>query len=274
MDTWQAIDKIRTIRKFTDEPLEPEHLDRILNAGRRAGSSKNTQQWDFVVCTDRAHLVELAEVGPYAAHLAGAAAAVALVVPDPATHDAPYSIMWDLGRAAQNMVLAAWELGIGSVPATVYRQDLARELLPTAETFTALSLVPQRAGPDDVRTLRDRLSHLHPLEHDALAGTTSGVRIDLEAHQVHVDGLPVRLTAKEFALLAHLVRAPHRVVGRAELLLAVWGGKSRPGTRTIDVHVRRLREKVTGSAVVTVRGIGYRFDPTPRIVLHGSGDAR
>jgi nitroreductase len=118
MDTWQAIDKIRTIRKFTDKPLEPEHLDRILNAGRRAGSSKNTQQWDFIVCTDRAHLVALSEGGPYAAHLAGAA-----------THDAPYSIMWDLGRAAQNMVLAAWELGVGSVPATVYRQDLARELL-------------------------------------------------------------------------------------------------------------------------------------------------
>ena len=129
MDTWQAIDTIRTIRKFEERPLQPEHLDRILNAGRRAGSSKNTQLWDFVVCTDRAHLVALAEVGPYAGHLAGAAAAVALVVPDPATHDAPYSIMWDLGRAAQNMVLTAWELGIGSVPATVYRQDLARELL-------------------------------------------------------------------------------------------------------------------------------------------------
>jgi nitroreductase len=129
MDTWQAIDTIRTIRKFTDQPLEPRHLDRILNAGRRAGSSKNTQQWDFVVCTDRAHLAALAEVGPYAAHLAGAAAAVALVVPDPATHEAPYSIMWDLGRAAQNMVLTAWELGIGSVPATVYNQPLARELL-------------------------------------------------------------------------------------------------------------------------------------------------
>ena len=153
-------------------------------------------------------------------------------------------------------------------------RDLARELLPTAETFTALSLVPQRAGPDDVRTLRDRLSHLHPLEHDALAGTTSGVRIDLVAHQVHVDGLPVRLTATEFRLLAHLVRAPHRVVGRAELLDAISGGRPGPGTRTVDAHVRRLREKVTGSAVVTVRGIGYRFDPTPRIVLHGSGDAR
>lgn len=129
MDTWPAIDTTRAIRKFADRPLEPAHLDRILNAGRRSGSSKNTQQWDFIVCTDRAHLAELAGVGPYAGHIAGAAAAVALVVPDPATHDAPYSIMWDLGRAAQNMTLAAWELGIGSVPATVYEQDLARKLL-------------------------------------------------------------------------------------------------------------------------------------------------
>jgi nitroreductase len=129
MDTWQAIDTTRAIRKFQDRPLEPDHLRRILDAGRRSGSSKNQQNWDFIVCTDRGHLGELAAVGPFAAHLAGAAAAIALVVPDPATHDAPYSVMWDLGRAAQNMVLAAWELGIGSVPATVYRQDLVRELL-------------------------------------------------------------------------------------------------------------------------------------------------
>jgi len=75
------------------------------------------------------HLAELAGVGPYAQHLAGAAAAIALVTPDPATADAPLSVMWDLGRAAQNMTLAAWELGIGSVPATVYDQPLAKELL-------------------------------------------------------------------------------------------------------------------------------------------------
>ncbi len=129
METWKAIDGTRAIRKFLDKPLEPEHLRRILNAGRRSGSSKNQQNWDFIVCTDRAHLRQLAEVGAFAGHLAGAAAAIALVVPDPATHDAPYSIMWDLGRAAQNMTLAAWELGIGSVPATVYNQPLARELL-------------------------------------------------------------------------------------------------------------------------------------------------
>jgi nitroreductase len=85
MDTWQAIDTTRAIRKFLDKPLEPEHLRRILDAGRRSGSSKNQQNWDFIVCTDREHLLELSEVGPYAQHLAGAAAAIALVVPDPAT---------------------------------------------------------------------------------------------------------------------------------------------------------------------------------------------
>jgi nitroreductase len=129
MDTWQAIDTTRAIRKFQDRPLEPDHLRRILDAGRRSGSSKNQQNWDFIVCTDREHLGELAAVGPFAAHLAGAAAAIALVTPNPTTHDAPYSVMWDLGRAAQNMTLAAWELGIGSAPATVYEQALARELL-------------------------------------------------------------------------------------------------------------------------------------------------
>jgi nitroreductase len=133
METWQAIDTTRAIRKFDGRPLEPEHLHRILDAGRRSGSSKNTQQWDFIVCTDRQHLAELAQVGDYAAHLAGAAAAIALITPDPHTAEAPYSLMWDLGRAAQNMTLAAWELGIGSVPATVYRQDLIKELLGLPE---------------------------------------------------------------------------------------------------------------------------------------------
>ena len=129
MDTWQAIDTTRAIRKFADRPLDPKHLARILDAGRRSGSSKNQQNWDFIVCTDRSHLTELAAVGPFAQHLAGAAVAVALVTPDPATADAPLSVMWDLGRAAQNMTLAAWELGIGSVPATVYEHDLARRSL-------------------------------------------------------------------------------------------------------------------------------------------------
>jgi nitroreductase len=126
---WEAISMKRAIRSFEDRPLEPAHLERILNAGRRAGSSKNSQRWAFVVCRDRAHLRELSAVGPWAGHLAGAAVGIALVTPDPKTDEAPLSVLFDLGQAAENMMLAAWELGIGSVPATVYDHDLVRRLL-------------------------------------------------------------------------------------------------------------------------------------------------
>jgi nitroreductase len=128
METWQAINGVRVVREFADRPLEREHLRRILNAGRRTGSSKNEQRWVFIAVQDREHLRQLAGVGRYGGHLAGAAAAIALVTPDP-NGPRGKSIMWDLGRAAQNMVLAAWELGIGSAPATVYDHDLAGQLL-------------------------------------------------------------------------------------------------------------------------------------------------
>lgn len=129
LGTWEAIDSVRAVRAFGPRPLELGAVDRILHAGRRAGSSKNLQRWGFIVCRDRGHLADLATLGPWAGHLAGAAVAIALVSPDPMAADAPLSIMWDLGRAAQNMVLAAWEMDIGSVPATVYDHERARELL-------------------------------------------------------------------------------------------------------------------------------------------------
>ena len=129
MDTWQAINSIRVVRKFADRQLAGEHLERILNAGRRAGSSKNEQFWAFVVVQDRDRLRDLVGVGPYAGHLAGAAAGIALVTPDPMRDRHGLSLMWDLGRASQNIVLAAWELGIGSAPATVFNDDVANRLL-------------------------------------------------------------------------------------------------------------------------------------------------
>lgn len=129
MDVWEALRDKRMIRRFADRPLEPDYLTRILDAGRHAGSSKNLQRWDFIAIEDRDELRRLGEVGPFAGHLAGAAAAVALVTPDPRGPDGPLSITWDLGIAAQNMMLAAWGLGIGSCPATVYDQDLARSIL-------------------------------------------------------------------------------------------------------------------------------------------------
>jgi nitroreductase len=126
---WKAVSRKRAIRRFDGRPLQSEHLERILRAGRHSGSSKNLQRWTFIVCHDREHLRELSTLGPFAGHLAGAAVAIALVTPDPNGPDAPASILFDLGQAAQNMMLVAWELGIGSVPATIYEPERARELL-------------------------------------------------------------------------------------------------------------------------------------------------
>jgi len=129
VDTWTAIRSKRMVRRFEDRPLAPDHLHRILDAGRHAASSKNQQRWAFIVVEDRDRLRALSRVGAYAGHVAGAAAAVALVTPDPYGPDQPMSVLWDLGIAAGNMMLAAWELGVGSCPATVYDHDLAREIL-------------------------------------------------------------------------------------------------------------------------------------------------
>jgi len=129
MAVWGAIRTKRMVRRFEPRPLAPEHLTRIVDAGRRAGSSKNQQRWDFLVVEDRDRLRRLSEVGPYAGHLAGAAAAVALVTPDPRAAGASLSLAWDAGLAAENMMLAAWELGVGSCPATVYEQAVARDAL-------------------------------------------------------------------------------------------------------------------------------------------------
>jgi nitroreductase len=125
----EAVRTKRAVREFDGRPLDPGDLERILDAGRRAHSSKNRQRWAFIVIEDRERLRSLATVGRFAGHLAGAAAAVALVTPDPRGPGAPLSVVWDLGGAAAQMMLVAWELGIGSCPATVYEHERAQELL-------------------------------------------------------------------------------------------------------------------------------------------------
>ena len=98
----------------------------ILNAGRRAQSAKNIQPWHFIAIRDKNTLAGLSKLGTYAGHLAGAALAIAIITPDPATR---FSVMFDAGQAAAYMQLAAYDLGIGSCPATIYEPDKARELL-------------------------------------------------------------------------------------------------------------------------------------------------
>ena len=149
---WTAIRTKRMVRRFEPRPLAPEHLTRLLDAGRHAGSSKNQQRWDFVAVEDRETLRRLAAVGPFAEHIGGAAAAIGLVTPDPTVPGASLSIVWDAGLAAQNMLLAAWELGVGGCPATVYEQPVAREILgvPADRWCGYILSFGYPADPDDV----------------------------------------------------------------------------------------------------------------------------
>jgi two-component system, OmpR family, alkaline phosphatase synthesis response regulator PhoP len=87
------------------------------------------------------------------------------------------------------------------------------------------------------------------------------LEVDRLRHVVRYEGQPVHLTAKEFALLVALLEAKGRVLRRQALLEDVWGYSYSEGTRTVDVHVRRLREKIPGlaPAIVTVKSLGYRL---------------
>ncbi len=89
--------------------------------------------------------------------------------------------------------------------------------------------------------------------------------IDIDRHHVRVGSEDVRLTAKEFLLLQYLVEHRGRVLSRDLLLSDVWGYQYTGGTRTVDVHIRRLREKLPtlAEAIVTVKQFGYRLEDRP-----------
>jgi nitroreductase len=121
-----AIRLKRAVRKFQDRPLPDEVIQSILNAGRRSQSSKNEQTWQFIAISDKSILKALSECGTWAGHLAGAALGIAILTPDP---EGKFQIMFDAGQCAAFMQLAAWELEVGSVPASIYEHEKAREIL-------------------------------------------------------------------------------------------------------------------------------------------------
>jgi two-component system phosphate regulon response regulator PhoB len=89
--------------------------------------------------------------------------------------------------------------------------------------------------------------------------------IDIESHEVFVDNNEITLTALEFKLLCQLVDRRGRVQSRDQLLSDVWGYSAEVTTRTVDTHIKRLREKLgsMGKYVQTIRGVGYKFTRTP-----------
>ena len=91
------------------------------------------------------------------------------------------------------------------------------------------------------------------------------LKIDVDSHEVHVDSQLIELTALEFRLLKELVDKRGRVQSRDQLLSEVWGYNAEVTTRTVDTHIKRLREKLgsMGKYVQTIRGVGYKFSRTP-----------
>lgn len=132
MDVQEAIKTKRAVRLFSDTPVPDEVIQQILDLGRRSQSSKNTQPWQVVVVRDRDSLTALSKTGDFAGHLAGAAFAVALI----GEQDSKWN-MFDLGQLSSYLQLAAWELGLGSCIATIFRPDEAKPILgiPADKTF-------------------------------------------------------------------------------------------------------------------------------------------
>ena len=140
---------LRSVRRFSHDPIADAVLYDIIEAARWTGSSKNTQPWHLIVVRERSSLETLARCGPFAGHIAGAQAAVVLVMEDG-------NRRFDEGRLAQNVMLAAWAHGVGSCIGSLYPDANARrakELLgvPSSKyVHTALSL----GYPADERALR------------------------------------------------------------------------------------------------------------------------
>jgi nitroreductase len=129
METWDAVTARRNVREFADREIPEADLDRVLEAGRISPSSQNNQPWDFVLVTDRGLLAELSGVWQGGAHIAHAAAAVAVVVADDEEPRVRERNRFDIGQATMQMMIVAADLGIGSGHSAVGDQDLARSVL-------------------------------------------------------------------------------------------------------------------------------------------------
>jgi len=126
------------------------------------------------------------------------------------------------------------------------------------------------AGADDYivkpikpRVLVSRLKAMlrrSQVQEEANASEVGGLTIDRDRYVVKMDGKELTLPKKEFELLNLLISSPGKVFNREKILTSVWGEEVVVGDRTIDVHVRKLREKLGDDCIKTIKGVGYKFD--------------
>ena len=147
MDGYLAVVAKREVRRYLDRPVPDDVLTKILEAGRASGSAKNSQPWRFIVLRDRAHRADLARLIMAPRNLEGCAAAIAIVL----TQE---RLRFDAGRVAQNIMVAAWSLGVGSCVNSVRpdAQDRMREDLGyPAEAAVATIITLGYAAPGEPR---------------------------------------------------------------------------------------------------------------------------
>lgn len=119
---YDRILSLRALRSYVDRPVDPEHVTRLIEAARWTGSSKNRQNWSFIVVDDPDQKAALAAAGDFTDPIRNAPMAIALV-------QEPEGYEFDTGRLAQNIMLAADALGLASCPITLHRDDIAFEVL-------------------------------------------------------------------------------------------------------------------------------------------------
>ena len=120
MNPYEAIISKRDLRMYTDAPIPDEVMQRILQAGRMAGSAKNIEANRLILVTDQGVQDALAGAGDFSSWIGSSAAIVGFAAP------AAELRMFDVGRQAQNMMIAAHDVGIGSCPVTLHHADRAR----------------------------------------------------------------------------------------------------------------------------------------------------
>ncbi len=122
LDTYNEILRLRALRSYEDRPVSPVHVDQLIEAARWTGSSKNSQNWSFIVVDDPQQQAALAGAGDFTTPVHDAPLTIALVQ-EPAGYE------FDTGRLAQNIMLAADALGLASCPITLHRDEVAAEVL-------------------------------------------------------------------------------------------------------------------------------------------------
>lgn len=165
MDVFSAVKKMLAVRKFQDKPIPDDVVKRIVEAGRLTGSSRNRQQWDFIVVLERSTLKELGALASTGGYIADAALAIAVVVPD-----APVGYM-DGARAVQDMMLVAWDAGVGSNWVGNMNKPEVRELLAVPADKMILNVVPFGYPADKIGAGKKNRKPLNEVAHAEKYGT-------------------------------------------------------------------------------------------------------